>query len=87
MSLEILHAGQSGKLVFSTQWNNVILSKCWKRADQENLMDCLRKDMFLIFLYTFWWVRVCWPLLCLCRQFGIFERCLDSSGRSKQVRY
>jgi hypothetical protein len=23
-------------------------------------------------------VTVCWPLLCLCRQFCIFERCLDS---------
>ncbi len=32
--------------------------------------------------------RVCWPLLCLCRPFCIFERCLDSnpeSCRSKQA--
>ncbi len=37
----------------------------------------------------FWWARVCWPLLCLCRPFCIFERCLDSdpeSCRSKQAR-
>ncbi len=33
---------------------------------------------------------VYWPLLCLCRPFCIFERCLDSnpeSCRSKQARY
>ncbi len=38
----------------------------------------------------FWLARVCWPLLCLCRPFFFFERCLDSnpgSCRSKQVRY
>jgi hypothetical protein len=26
--------------------------------------------------------RVCWPLLCLCRPFCIFERCLDSNPES-----
>ncbi len=35
--------------------------------------------------------RVCWPLVCLCRPFCIFERCLGSSNpescRSKQARY
>ncbi len=33
---------------------------------------------------------MCWPLLCLCRAFCIFERCLDSNPetcRSKQRRY
>ncbi len=40
----------------------------------------------------FWRARVCWPcpLLCLCRPFCIFERCLDSnleSCRNKQARY
>jgi hypothetical protein len=42
------------------------------------------------FLDIFWWAIMCWPLLCLCRPFCIFERCLDSnpeSCRSKQVRY
>ncbi len=33
------------------------------------------------FLYIFWRSRVCWPLLCLCRPFCIFERCLDSNQR------
>ncbi len=33
------------------------------------------------FVY-FWWVRVCWPLLCLCRPFLVFERCLDSNPES-----
>jgi hypothetical protein len=26
--------------------------------------------------------RVCWPFLCLCRQFMIFEGCLDSNPES-----
>ncbi len=42
------------------------------------------------FLYIFWRTRVCWPLLCLCRPFCIFERYLDSnpeSCRSEQARY
>jgi hypothetical protein len=26
--------------------------------------------------------KVCWPLLCLCRTFCIFERCLDSNPES-----
>jgi hypothetical protein len=37
-----------------------------------------------------WRAGVCWSLLCLCRPFCIFERCLDSnpeSCRSKQARY
>ncbi len=87
MSLEILHVGQSGTLVFIIQTNNVRIPKCWKRADQENVMYYLRKRHVFDFLYTFWWARVCLPLLCLCRPFCIFERCLDSSCRSKQARY
>jgi hypothetical protein len=27
--------------------------------------------------YIFWQSRVCWPLLCICCPFCIFERCLD----------
>ena len=45
---------------------------------------------FLSFLYIFWRARVCRPLLCLCRPFMIFERCLDSNPeycRSKLARY
>jgi hypothetical protein len=41
-------------------------------------------SLHILFLYIFW------PILCLCRTFCIFERCLDSnpeSCRSKQVRY
>jgi hypothetical protein len=37
-----------------------------------------------------WQPRVCWPLLCICCPFCIFERCLDSNSescRSKQKRY
>ncbi len=44
-----------------------------------------------LFLYNFlWWVRLCWPLLCLCPPFYIFERCLDSNPEScprNQARY
>ncbi len=42
-----------------------------------------------LLVYIFWQARVRWPLLCLCRPFCIFERCLDSipvSCRSKQAR-
>ncbi len=47
-----------------------------------------RMFRFILFLYIFWQASVCWPLLCLCRQFCIFERCLDShpeSCRSQQA--
>ncbi len=47
----------------------------------------LRKEWFFC---MFWRTRVCWPLLCSCRLFCIFEICLDSnpeSCRSKQARY
>ncbi len=43
-------------------------------------------NIFLIF----WRARVCWLLLCLCRPFCMFERCLDSnpeSCRSKHACY
>jgi hypothetical protein len=35
-----------------------------------------------ILVYIFLACYVCWPLLCLCRPFGILERCLDSSPDS-----
>ncbi len=38
----------------------------------------------LLILYLFWWARVCWPLLCLCRPFCRFE---PESCRRKQARY
>ncbi len=37
---------------------------------------------WILFLYIFWWARVCWPLLCLCRPFCIFDGCLDSNPES-----
>ncbi len=43
----------------------------------------------IIFLF-FWRASLCWPLLCSCRPFCIFESCLVSnpeSCRSKQARY
>ncbi len=46
-----------------------------------------RVQFFCIF---FWRTKVCWPLLCLCRPFCSFERCLDSnqeSCRCNQARY
>jgi len=45
---------------------------------------------FKSFLYIFLAVRVCWPLLCFCLPFRIFERCLDSNSEScctKQALY
>jgi hypothetical protein len=45
---------------------------------------------YYIFCIFLWWATVCWPLLCLCRPFCIFERCLDlnpESCRSKLARY
>jgi hypothetical protein len=44
----------------------------------------------IFFVYIYWLARVCWPLLCLCRPFCFFERCLYShpeSSLSKQARY
>jgi hypothetical protein len=40
---------------------------------EENCSSCIcsRKKAL------FWLARVCWPILCLCRPFCIFERCLD----------
>jgi hypothetical protein len=40
--------------------------------------SALLYGIYLFFLYIFWRARVCWPLLCLCRPFYIFEKCLDS---------
>ncbi len=40
--------------------------------------------LFLIsqIVFFFFRGRVCWPLLCICRQFCIFQRCLDSNTES-----
>jgi hypothetical protein len=49
-----------------------------------------RKLKSLVKDFFFLRARVCWPLLCLCRPFCIFVRCLDSnpeSCHSEQVRY
>jgi hypothetical protein len=35
------------------------------------------------FVYIYWRARVCWPLLCLCRPFCFFERCLYSHPESR----
>jgi hypothetical protein len=73
----------SKKSVKNRGETNTICGKFW--------MLCLRQMSLEIFwLYIFWLAKVCWLLLCLCRPFCIFERCLDSnleSWRSKQVRY
>ncbi len=50
--------------------------------------NCIWLYIIFIFFSYFWRARVCWPLLCLCCPFCIFERCLDSnpeSCRSKQA--
>ncbi len=46
--------------------------------------------LFIFFWLFLWRARVCRPLLCLCRQFMIFEGCLDSNPeccRSTLARY
>ncbi len=35
---------------------------------------------------NFWWARVCWLLLYLCRPFCVFERCLDTQRASIESR-
>jgi hypothetical protein len=37
---------------------------------------------FYYYFFFFLRTRVCWPLLCLCRPFCIFERCLNSNPES-----
>ncbi len=32
---------------------------------------------FFLYIFSIWRAGVCWPPLCLCRPFCIFERCLD----------
>ncbi len=78
----------------------------WKRTLRYQYISCLRHKMFtklqfvevweaalvypVMLCIFFWRARVCWSLLCFCRPFCIFERCLDSnpeSCRSKQARY
>ncbi len=54
------------------------------------LCGWIKWDYNLKDYFFFWQARMCWPLLCLCGPFCIFERCLDSnpeSCRSKQARY
>ncbi len=36
-----------------------------------------RSFIAILFWIFFWRAKVCWPLLCLCRSFYIFLRCLD----------
>jgi hypothetical protein len=53
-------------------------------------LDASSRPPKIFILYIFWRVTVCWQLLCICRSFCIFERCLDSnpeSCRSKQARH
>ncbi len=41
------------------------------------LISSLFKESLRSFFWIFFWrARVCWPLLCVCRPFCIFERCL-----------
>ncbi len=40
----------------------------------------LWKNPWNFFCIFFWRARVCWPLLCLCRPFIIFEVCLNSNS-------
>jgi hypothetical protein len=50
----------------------------------------IKSSINSLFLYIFWWARVCRPLLRLCRPFMIFEGYLDSNPeccRSKLARY
>jgi hypothetical protein len=59
------------------------LSLLYVQGTVPNLITILLQEYFLS-------ARVCWPLLCLCRPFCIFERYVDKnpeSYRSKQARY
>ncbi len=68
----------------------ILRQACWSIL-YPLLMSILK--MIWIFSFWWWWVFIfggCWPLLCLCRSFFIFERCLHSNAescRSKQLRY
>jgi hypothetical protein len=49
-----------------------------------------KRFLLNIFLNIVLRAIVCWPLLCLCRPFCIFEKCLDSNPEtcsSRQARY
>ncbi len=64
-----------------------VFYSCWSSAWVTGLKTVLRLTLLshncsLIFLAIFWWVRVCWTLLCLCRPFCIFERSLHSDPES-----
>ena len=59
------------------QWDSIT-------AMRSNKIYCnLHYITFESFFVFFWRARGCWPLLCLCRLFCIFERCLDSSPEVK----
>ncbi len=66
---------------------------CWRPQHSKFVQGgppVASKLFFPSFCVFFWQARVCWTLLCLCRPFCIFGRCLDSNPetcRSKQVRY
>ncbi len=48
-------------------------------CNRENPLNMHCQFVVRFFVEFFWRTRVCWPLLCLCRPFCIFKRCLDSS--------
>ncbi len=62
--------------------------KRWLKARHSASVLCPHASK--IFFCIFFGRLVCWPLLCWCRSFCIFERCLDpnpESWSSKQARY
>ncbi len=65
--------------IFTSHVHVLPLSKFYHLAQFKNLS----------FLYIFLGARVCWPLLCICRPFMIYEGCLNSNSeccRSKRAR-
>ncbi len=77
--------------IHSTKVNSRIMLTFWKTQPSPSppppstsigslsIRVCI---LYNSFWYIFWWARVCWPLLCLCRPCCIFERCLDSNPES-----
>ncbi len=57
----------------------LILFSC---TQYENDLQSNPSPIFVSFCIFFGRTRVCWPQLCLCRPFCIFERCLDSNPES-----
>ncbi len=66
--------------------NIIVSSKFFKKSlcfyDFMSLFSGDEIDWFGYCRPRSWRARVCWPLLCLCRRFCIFERCLDSNLES-----